>query len=136
MGKISGPLLDRMDMQVEMDAVSIQEIEGTGEQEDSATVQTRVWKARLRQQERYRNEAYFCNAHLPQEAIERHCRMDDQAKALLHQAVERFHISMRAYARIRKVAKTIADLAERDIINAQDMAQAIRFRNAEGLLGR
>lgn len=136
MGKISGPLLDRMDMQVEMDAVSIGEIESAGEQEDSASVQARVRKARLRQQERYKDEAYFCNAHLPQEGIERYCRMTPQAKALLARAVEAFHISMRTYARIHKVAKTLADLADRDGIGAEDIAQAIHFRNLEGEAGR
>ena len=136
MGKISGPLLDRMDMQVEMDAVSLEEIEAPGEQEDSAAVQARVWKARLRQQERYGKEPYFCNAHLPQEGIEKYCMMDAPAKALLSQAVERFHISMRTYARIRKVAKTIADLGGRDVIGAEEIARALRFRNLEGEMER
>ena len=132
LGRISGPLLDRIDMQVEMDAVSIEEIEKKEQGESTATVQERVGKARRRQLERYREEAYFCNAQLSQEGIEKYCQMDAQAKKLILQAVERFHISMRAYARIRKVSKTLADLAGRDQIQVQDIAQAIQFRNLEG----
>ena len=136
LGKISGPLLDRIDMQVEMDAVGIEEIERKEQGESSAIVQERVSKARRRQLKRYQDEAYFCNAQLPQEGIEKYCQMDTQAKKLILQAVDRFHISMRAYARIRKVSKTIADLAERDQIQAQDVAQAIQFRNLDGQFWR
>ncbi len=136
MGKVSGPLLDRIDMQVEMDAVSVDEIQGASLQEDSATVQARVNKARQRQQKRYHKEPYHCNAQLPQEGIETYCTLEVAAKKLLLQAVDRFHISMRAYARIHKVAKTLADLADREVINAQDIAQAIQFRNIDGQFWR
>ncbi len=135
-GKISGPLLDRMDMQVEMDAVSVEEMEATGHQEDSATVGARVLKARQRQQERYRREAYFCNAQLPQEGVETYCRLGSQAQKLLMQAASNFQFSMRAHARIRKVAKTLADLEDRDEITVQDVAQAIQFRNVDGQFWR
>ena len=136
LGRISGPLLDRIDMQVEMDAVNIEEIERKELGESSEAVQERVGKARRRQLERYRGESYFCNAQLPQEGIEKYCQMDAQAKKLILQAVERFHISMRTYARIHKVSKTLADLAEREQIQAQDIAQAIQFRNLEGQFWR
>ncbi len=132
LGRISGPLLDRIDMQVEMDAVSIEEIETLGPQEDSQTVAARVRAARQRQQARYRGQPYFCNAQLPQEGIDEYCKLEGDAKALLLAAVERFHISMRTYGRIRKVARTLADLAGRETIAAQDVAQAIQFRNLDG----
>lgn len=132
LGRISGPLLDRIDIQVEMDAVSIEEIESSCEQEDSFSVRSRVLKARKRQQQRYASLGYYCNAQLDQAGIERFCKMTSDAKKLLHQAVERFHISMRAYTRIRKVARTIADLAEHEMIELGDISQAIQFRNVDG----
>lgn len=132
LGRISGPLLDRIDIQVEMDAVSIEEIENTQEQEDSSAVRDRVLKARRLQQERYAGFGYFCNAQLDQLGVERFCLMTPEAKKLLHQAVERFHISMRTYTRIRKVARTIADLALHNLIEVNDVAQAIQFRNVDG----
>lgn len=132
LGRISGPLLDRIDIQVEMDAVSIEEIETSAEQEDSLTVRARVLEARRIQQERYRDLPYYCNAQLDQKGLERFCQMTAEAKQLLHQAADRFHISMRAYSRIRKVARTIADLAGHDTIELADVSQAIQFRNVDG----
>ncbi len=132
LGKISGPLLDRIDLQVEMDAVSIEEIEGTEKQESSRAVQARVLRARQAQQARYAGLNCFCNAQLDPAGIERFCGLEGDARRLAHQAVERFHLSMRAYARIRKVARTIADLADHERILAGDVAQAIQFRNVEG----
>lgn len=132
LGRISGPLLDRIDMQVEMDAVSIEEIESAAPQEDSETVRTRVLVARQRQQQRYLSQPFHCNAQLSAEGVERYCRVEGRAKQLLAQAVDRFDISMRAYGRIRKVAKTLADLDGREEINEQDIALAIQFRNVEG----
>lgn len=132
LGRISGPLLDRIDLQVEMDAVTVEEIESAKEQEDSATVRARVLAARKLQQKRYEGTGVFCNAQLNQQNIEKYCVMDPVAKQLLHQAVSRYAISMRTYGRIRKVARTIADLAGHELIEAADVAQAIQFRNLEG----
>lgn len=132
LNRISGPLLDRIDLQVEMDAVSIEEIEAASPQEDSATVRARVLAARKLQQQRYAGLSCHCNAQLDQQGIERFCKLEPAARQLLHQAVDRFHISMRTYGRIRKVARTIADLADHEAICAQDVAQAIQFRNVEG----
>ncbi|MCE5342573.1 MAG: YifB family Mg chelatase-like AAA ATPase [Eubacteriales bacterium] len=132
LARISGPLLDRIDLQVEMDAVTIEEIEQSERQEDSRTVQLRVLAARGRQLERYASESYFCNAQLTQEGVEKYCRLTPEAGALLHRAAEQFHISMRAYGRIRKVARTLADLAAREWPDVQDVAQAIQLRNLDG----
>lgn len=132
LARISGPLLDRIDLQVEMDAVTLEEIENGEPEEDTQTVQRRVTAARARQLERYRGERYFCNANLTQEGVETYCATTADAGALLHRAVEQFHISMRAYGRIRKVARTLADLAGRDAIQRQDVAQAIQLRNLDG----
>ena len=132
LSKISGPLLDRIDMQIEMDAVSVEEIENAREQEDSATVRERVLKARKLQQERYHGLNIFCNAQLHQEGLEQFCAMTKEAKQLLLSAVDRFSISMRTYGRIQKVARTIADLAGHEQIKISDVAKAIQFRNLEG----
>jgi magnesium chelatase family protein len=132
LGRISGPLLDRIDLQVEMDAVTVEEIESAKEQEDSATVRARVLAARKLQQKRYEGTGVYCNAQLNQQNIEKYCVMDPVAKQILHQAVSRYSISMRTYGRIRKVARTIADLAGHELIEAADVAQAIQFRNLEG----
>lgn len=129
LARISGPLLDRIDIQVEMDAVSIEEIESSGEEESSEAVRSRVLAARKLQQERYSGLGFYCNAQLDQKGLEHFCSMDNAARKLLHQAAERFHISMRAYSRIRKVARTIADLCGHEQIEAADIAQAIQFRN-------
>lgn len=132
LGRISGPLLDRIDIRVEMDAVSLDEIEAGKPQEDSQTVRARVISARKIQQERFKGTNIHCNAQLDQRGLERHCVLTPDARRLLHQAVDRFHISMRAYDRIRKVARTLADLAGHDGIEPDDIAQAIQFRNVEG----
>lgn len=132
LARISGPLLDRIDLQVEMDAVTMEDIEQQNTQEDSRTVQQRVMLARQRQLERYQGGSYFCNAQMPQSAIEQHCRMAPDADALLRKAVTQYHISMRAYGRIRKVARTLADIAGRDILSLMDVAQAIQLRNLDG----
>lgn len=131
LGKISGPLLDRIDIQVEMDAVTVEEIETAAPQEDSATIRERVIAARLRQLKRYQGTGIYCNAQLDQKGLERWCIMEDTAKRMLMQAVDRFNLSMRAYGRIRKVALTIADLAGHDSIQSHDIAKAIQFRNVD-----
>ena len=115
-----------------MDAVTLEEIESSQEQEDSLTVRGRVLAARKKQLERYKGLAYRCNAQLDQKGLETFCMLTPDAKKLLHQAVERFHISMRTYGRIRKVARTIADLANHEQIELADISQAIQFRNVEG----
>ncbi len=132
LARISGPLLDRIDIQVEMDAVEIDDIRNRQEQEDSAAVQERVVAARKLQLERYRDEAFFCNAQMPQEGIEKYCQMEPAARAMLHSAVEKFHISMRTYGRISKVARTIADVNRHEAIKPQDIAEAIHLRNLDG----
>ena len=132
LSKISGPLLDRIDIQVEMDAVSVEEIEAAGAQEDSLTVRKRVLLARQRQQDRYKGQGIFCNAQLDQRGVEQYCQLSPQARQLLLQAVDRFAVSMRTYGRIRKVALTVADLNGHDRIEVADVALAIQFRNLEG----
>ena len=135
LGRISGPLLDRIDLRVEMDAVPVEEIESSVRGESSADVRARVLEARRRQTVRYAGLPFHCNAQLDQPGIERFCGLDATASKLLRQAVERFRLSMRAYGRIRKVARTVADLAGHDAIQVGDVALALQFRTADGPYG-
>ncbi len=130
--KISGPLLDRIDIQVEVDAVSVSEIQPTGKEESSHVVQQRVQKARETQQRRYRVEKQFSNAQLSSAQVEKYCKIDATSQLLLEKAMERFGLSMRAYNRILKVARTIADLDGKEHIGSNHIAEAIQYRNLDG----
>ena len=129
--RVSGPLLDRIDIQIEVDAVPVQEINQAKPAESSAEVAVRVRKAREIQQERYRQEKIHCNAQLDSAQLRRYCVLDPEATALLHVAVERMGMSMRAYGRVLKVARTIADLRGDPKITTGDVAEAIQFRELD-----
>ena len=130
--RISGPLLDRIDIQVEVDAVPVGEINATGREESSQTVRERVQKSRQLQQERYREESIFCNAQLDARQLKKYCTLSQEAQEVLHLAMARFGMSMRAYGRILKVARTIADLRDGEAIATADVAEAIQYRNLDG----
>jgi len=129
--RISGPLLDRIDIQIEVDAVPVKEIREGGEAESSAEVARRVMAARKIQRDRYRETGIHCNAQLTQEGIRQFCGMEKEAEKLLHMAVENMHMSMRAYNRIVKVSRTIADLAGADLIQAAHVAEAVQYRELD-----
>ncbi len=129
--RVSGPLLDRIDLQIEVDAVPVQEIGQFNPAESSAQVAIRVAAARELQLERYRKENYYCNAHLNTETVRKYCRMTDEARNLLNIAVESMHMSMRAYHRILKTARTIADLDREDIISSAHIAEAVQYRELD-----
>lgn len=130
--RISGPLLDRIDIQVEVDAVPVAEIAANTKEEDSATVRGRVQAAREIQQKRYKGGKNFCNAQLSTGQLKEYCDLGTEAQQVLHMAMERFGLSMRAYGRILKVARTIADLQGREGIETRDVAEAIQYRNLDG----
>ncbi len=129
--QISGPLLDRIDLQVEVDAVPVSEITSDTPSESSAAVAERVAKARRLQQERYRHTGIHSNARLDNAGIRQFCPMRPDAEALLRAAVERMHLSMRAYGRVIKVARTLADLKEEKLLAAEDIAEAIQYRELD-----
>ena len=129
--RVSGPLLDRIDIQIEVDAVPVEEISSGQMTESSAVVAERVAKARKLQQERYRDTKHFCNAQLDSSAIRKYCTPDPEASRLLHAAVESMHMSMRAYNRILKVARTIADLSSEETISTPHVAEAIQYRELD-----
>lgn len=130
--RVSGPLLDRIDIQVEVDAVPVKEINAARGAESSAVVAERVRKARELQQARYRGDGIHCNAQLDARLSRRYCELSQEATQVLHLAVERMGMSMRAYGRVLKVARTIADLRGEERIGTQDVAEAIQFRELDG----
>lgn len=129
--RISGPLLDRIDLQLEVSAVPVEEIAQGSEAESSATVRARVEEARKRQQKRYAGSSIFSNAMLPSREIERACVLAPDAMQILKLAMSKYQLSMRAYTRILKVSRTIADLAGEDKILAAHVAEAIQYRNLD-----
>ena len=129
--KVSGPLLDRIDLQIEVDAVPVKEINESAPAETSAVVAKRVAAARQIQQERYRDEKFFCNAQLTNTAVKRYCRMTDEAVTLLNAAIEAMHLSMRAYNRILKVSRTVADLDGEELISSAHAAEAVQYRELD-----
>lgn len=130
--RVSGPLLDRIDIQIEVDAVPVKEINQDKPAESSAVVRERVRKARAIQQERYRHDGIYCNAALTSKLIKQYCALSPEATAVLHVAVDRMGMSMRAYGRVLKVARTIADLAGSEQIQVEHVAEAIQFRELDG----
>ena len=130
--RVSGPLLDRIDIQIEVDAVPVKEISTGSEAESSAVVGARVRKARELQQKRYRLDGIHCNAQLDARLIKRYCALTPEATQILHMAVDRMGMSMRAYNRVLKVARTIADLAGEENITTAHVAEAIQYRALDG----
>ena len=129
--RVSGPLLDRIDLQIEVDSVPVQEINEMSPAESSEQVAQRVAAARRLQQERYRKESFYCNAQLSSSAIRKYCRMSSEAEMLLNAAVESMQLSMRAYNRILKVARTVADLAGEEIISSAQIAESVQYRELD-----
>jgi len=129
--QVSGPLLDRIDLQIEVDSVPVTEISEAPAAESSASVAKRVRAARKIQQERYRGTSIHCNARLDNASIDEFCPMSTETKAILHMAVDKMHLSMRAYHRIIKVARTIADMSGNRNIGPADIAEAVQYRELD-----
>lgn len=130
--RLSGPLLDRIDLQISVPRVPATALlDPAPAGEDSAAVRARVVEARQRQQAR----GSRCNAQLSPEALEREAPLDEAGRELLRQATQRLDLSARAHHRLRRVARTIADLAGRDTVSAADLAEAVRYRELPMLRG-
>ena len=130
--RVSGPLLDRIDIQIEVDAVPVREINQSRPAESSAQVAERVRRAREIQQARYRLDGIHCNAQLDARLSRRYCALTPEATQVLHMAVDRMGMSMRAYGRVLKVARTIADLAGEEHIATPHVTEAIQYRELDG----
>jgi magnesium chelatase family protein len=131
--RISGPLLDRIDIHVDVPAVRFKELAGTSapEGEGSASIRGRVVRARERQRDRLRGEGIFSNAQMPPRLIRKYCRIDAESEHLLEQAMTRLGLSARAYDRILKVSRTIADLERSEEIRPQHVAEAVGYRSLD-----
>ena len=129
--RISGPLLDRIDIQVEVPAVKYAELANETTGEPSAHVQGRVEKARQAQQQRFADTAIHANANMESKQIREYCKIDSQAQDLLRVAINQLGLSARAYDRILKVARTIADLDENPHIEAVHVSEAIQYRSLD-----
>ncbi|MGD9851861.1 MAG: YifB family Mg chelatase-like AAA ATPase [Nitrospirales bacterium] len=126
--RLSGPLLDRLDIHIEVPAVSVKDLTGGTRNERSQTIRERVIEARHRQLERYQEDHVLNNAQLKPRQIKKYCQLDEAGKTLLDQAVSRLGLSARAYGRILRVSRTIADLGHADMIQANHVAEAIQYR--------
>ena len=132
MNKISGPLLDRIDIQVECSALSYDDLSKAPTGEPSSVIRERVLKARQIQEHRFQGQkGIHCNAQMTERMIHQYAEPDESSLALLRMAMERLKLSARAYNRILKVARTIADLEGSEIVQSQHIAEAVGYRNLD-----
>ncbi|MGN0797364.1 MAG: YifB family Mg chelatase-like AAA ATPase [Christensenellales bacterium] len=129
--KLSGPLIDRIDLQIEVDNISYEELRGDGESESSAAIKKRVEKARAIQRDRYKGSNIFVNAYMTNAQVKKYCALDKTCETLLKNAFEKLNLSARASTRILKVARTIADLEGSENIRPQHITEAIQYRSLD-----
>ncbi len=129
--KISGPLLDRIDIQAEVPAVAYQDLSRTRLEESSARIRHRTVAARRIQEERFRKDGIFCNAAMASGHIRRYCKVGKEAARLLETAVDKLGLSARGYGKVLKVARTIADLDGRDGIGSRHLSEALQYRDLD-----
>ena len=126
--RISGPLLDRFDIHIEVPQVEYEKLAGLGRAEPSSAIRARVEAARQRQRERYSGTAISCNAEAGIVEIRQHCALDREGNSLMRAAMQQLQLSARAFHRVLKLARTIADLAGSEAIRAQHLAEALQYR--------
>ncbi len=132
MSRISGPLLDRIDLHIEVPAVKYHELNNESTGENSETIRERVQKARNIQKSRFeKSKSIYCNAHMQSRHIKKHCCIDEAGKQLLKNAIDKLGLSARAYDRVLKVSLTIADLEGAKSIVSSHLAEAIQYRSLD-----
>ena len=132
LSKVSGPLLDRIDIHIEVPSIGYNDLSCATRGEASASVRTRVKEARRRQLERFQDAMQlFCNARMESSAIRRYCALDARCNALLRTAIDRLGLSARAYDRVLKVARTIADMEGSVQIRPESISEAIQYRTLD-----
>ena len=130
-GRISGPIMDRIDCHIEVPAVSYEDLHDSFAGEPSSVVRERVVKAREIQLERFRGGSIYANVHMKPRHLKKHCALDDAGRKLLEDAVHRLGLSARAYHRILKVARTIADLEQTEALGPSHLLEAIQYRSLD-----
>ena len=132
-GRISGPLLDRIDIHIDVPAVKFRDLAGdeTSETDSSAVIRHRVMKARQRQLRRFKSEKIFSNSAMTPRMIRAHCQIDSASEGMLESAMSRLGLSARAYDRILKVSRTIADLEGSDTITSTHVSEAVGYRSLD-----
>jgi magnesium chelatase family protein len=128
LSRVSGPLLDRIDLHIQVPAVQFKELVQKDKPEESAAVRERVLTARNIQNSRLESLGIYCNAQMTQKAIRRYCRLDSESEKKMERAMTRFGLSARAYARILRVSRTVADLDNGGRILPRHVAEAIQYR--------
>jgi magnesium chelatase family protein len=130
--RISGPLLDRIDIHLEVPAVAYADLVGDHTDESSASIRSRVERARSVQRARFQGQrGVHANAHMTARDLRRHCRLTDSVESVLRQAVTRLGLSARAYHRVLKIARTIADLAGTTELTVGGVSEAIQYRSLD-----
>lgn len=129
--RISGPLLDRMDLHIEVPPVGFDQLSGSGDGEPSAVIRQRVTAARKLQAERFSGLDFNCNAQIPDSLFPEFCQTTEDASRLLKRTFEKFGLSSRAYRRILKVARTIADLDNSSVIGSTHVGEAVQYRTLD-----
>jgi len=132
--RVSGPLLDRIDIHVEAPAVRIEELQNQELGENSEALRSRILPCRRIQEQRFSDTGTSCNVAMSQGLIRRHCRIGENEAKLLRVAMEELSLSARAYDRILKVARTIADLANSENIEENHLLEAIQYRSLDRTL--
>ena len=132
--KISGPLLDRIDIQVEVDSVKYAELVEDENAESSAVIRARVNRTRLIQKERFKNDGILTNSDMGEKHIKKYCKLSKECEEILKNAYDTLHLSPRARSRIIKVARTIADMNLFDDIRPEHILEAISYRHSDGML--
>ena len=132
LNRISGPLLDRIDLHVEVTPVTYDELAHDCPDEGSEEIRTRVIEARLIQEKRFtKQKGVHCNAQMESKDIQLHCKINEAGGIILRNAMDKLGLSARAYDRILKVSRTIADLEKSETIEAMHLAEAIQFRSLD-----
>ncbi len=131
MAKISGPLLDRIDIQIEIPAVKYKELADINEAEPSKIIKARIENARAIQRERFKSEKIFYNAQMNTKLLKKYCILKEEAKQLLKMAMAELGLSARAYDKILKVSRTIADLKASETILAEHISEAVQYRGLD-----
>ncbi len=132
--KISGPLMDRIDLHVEVPAVKYRDLTGEISGEDSEAIKARVNRARGIQSERFAGKKIYSNSHMTSRHLKKYCQIGDDSKTLLEKAIDKLGLSARAYTRILKIARTIADLEGAPDILTHHISEAIQYRSLDRTL--